>query len=358
RRSSSNPIPSSSRPSMADDLEAAEEGMDLPPSVRLIRGARRTVHRRWGRLLAGAAAIALVAVLFQAPYAVDTEETGALFTFGRLHSEPVSPGLHLRIPFVQEVTKVSTGHVGRIEVFGDTSPNLSFLSADTNLIDVSVVVQYRIGALGDYLFSTENPEQLLRLLVRAVLVEQMSNAPVDDLLTSAKTTIQARVRQQVQERLDRYGSGLLVLSVNLQSVEPPTEAAGAFREVSDARAQAAQAIDRAEGERGRRLRLARGEAEQILATARTDADARLQEARGATRRFLALLESYRASPGQTRTSLYFETLGEVLPRTRMIVLAPGETPQIDVNLLETPPAVPPAMIAPDRSEAEAFEGHH
>ncbi|MEO1084339.1 MAG: FtsH protease activity modulator HflK, partial [Acidobacteriota bacterium] len=297
---------------MADDADAAAppEGAQLPPSVRLIRGARRTLHRRWPRLLAAAAALALLAVLLRAPYAVDTEETGALFTFGRLHAEPVQPGLHLRVPFVQRVTKVSTGNVGRVEIFGETSPTLSFLSADTNLLDASVVVQYRVGALGDYLFSTEDPEQLLRLLVRAVLVEQMSTAPVDDLLTSAKTTVQTRVRQQVQERLDRYRSGLLVLAVNLQSVEPPAEAAGAFSEVSDARAQAAQSIDRAEGERGRRLRLARGEAEQILATARTDADARLQEARGATRRFLSLLNSYRASPGQTRDSLYFETLSK------------------------------------------------
>lgn len=317
------------------DSPSERETPQLPPSVRLIRGARRGLHSHWPWLLALVAAIGLVAILVRAPYTVAADQTGALFTFGRLHAEPVEPGLHLRLPLVQEVLKVGTGEVARVEVFGETTPTLSFLSADTNLIDVSVVVQYRVGSLGDYLFGTEDPEQLLRLLVRAVLVEQMSSVPVDDILTSAKTAIQIRVRQHVQERLDRYRSGLLVLAVNLQSVEPPAEAAGAFRQVSDSRAEAAQAIDKAEGERGRRLRLTRGQAEQILATARTDADARRQQARGAAERFLALLESYRSAPGQTRTALYYETLRQVLPRTRLIVLAPGEAPRLDIQLLET-----------------------
>ena len=245
--------------------------------------------------------------------------------------------------------------VSRVEVYGEATPTLSFLSADTNLIDTSVVVQYRVGSLGDYLFGTEDPERLLRLVVRAALVEEMASTPVDDVLTSAKAGIQNRVRRSVQERLDRHQSGLVVMTVNLQTVQPPAEAAGAFREVSDARAESAQAIDKAEGERGRRLRLTRGEAEQILATARTDADTRRQEARGAAERFRSLLASYRASPGQTRTALYYETLRQVLPRTRIIVLAPGEMANVDVQLLETEAKAP--VIGIDRLRPNPV-GHH
>ncbi|MEM1182752.1 MAG: protease modulator HflK, partial [Acidobacteriota bacterium] len=217
--------------------------------------------------------------------------------------------------------------------------------ADTNVIDASVVVQYRIGSVGSFLFKTEDPTQLLRQVVRAALVEEMASTPVDDVLTSAKNSIQARVRRSAQRRLDRHGSGLVVMSVSLQSVQPPREVADAFRQVSDARAESAQAVDKAEGERGRRLRLTRGHAEQIVETARTDAEARRQEARGAAERFLALLESHRASPGQTRTALYLGTLTEVLPRTRLILLAPGETPNVDVHLLES--GVPAQPNPPD-----------
>lgn len=324
---------------------------ELPPlSVRWIRAARRRLHRGWPLIVALAVAFALLATAARSPYTIAADQTGALFTFGRLHSEPVPPGLHLRVPVAQEVAKVNTGEVARVEIFGEVMPALSFLSADTNLIDATAVVQYRVGALGDYLFGTEDPETLLRLLVRAALAEQMASTPVDDVLTSAKTAIQNQVRASVQERLDRHRSGLIVLAVNLQSVQPPTEAAGAFREVSDSRAEAAQAIDNAESERGRRIRLVRGEAEQILAAARTAANARLQQARGTAEHFEALLESHRRAPGQTRTELYLATLRDVLPRTRLIVLAPGETPRVDVQLIEPEDAsgLPPLFGARDR----------
>ncbi|MEM6796852.1 MAG: FtsH protease activity modulator HflK [Acidobacteriota bacterium] len=337
---------------------AAEEELGLPPSVRLIRGARRGLHRRWPLLRAGAAAIGLLALIARVPYTVAAGQTGALSTFGRLHSEPIEPGLHLRLPLAQRVVKVATGEVSRVEVFGESVPELSFLSADSNLIDASIVVQYRIGSLGDYLFGSESPERLLRLVVRAALLEEMASTPVDDVLTSAKTAIQARVRASAQRRLDRHRSGLVVMTVNLQTVQPPLEVADAFRQVSDARAEAAQRIDKAEGERGRRLRLTRGRAEQIRAEARTEADTRLQEARGAADRFLALLESHGAAPGQTRSALYYDTLRKVLPRTKLIVLPPGESPRVDVNWIETPAAAPPQSTSPMLEHGGRGHGGH
>ena len=318
-----------------------------PPSVRWIRAARRVLHRRWRALLAIAAALGLLSVAARSPYTVAADQTAALLTFGHLHTEPVQPGLHLRLPLFQEVLKVSTGEVARIEIYGESSSSLSFLSADTNLIDATAVVQYRVGSLGDYLFGTEDPETLLRLAVRAALVEQMARTPVDDILTSAKTAIQDRLRSSAQERLDHHHSGLTLLSISLQSVQPPGEASGAFREVSDSRAEAAQSIDQAEGERGRRIRLARGEAEQILAEARTAANARRQQARGAAERFEALLANYREAPDQTRDELYLTTLRDVLPRARLIVLPPGGKSRIDVQLIDDTESLPPLFSAGD-----------
>ncbi|MEM1180337.1 MAG: SPFH domain-containing protein [Acidobacteriota bacterium] len=122
-----------------------DELHQLPPSVRWIRGAREGLHRRWPWLLAGLAVFGALAALSQAPYTVAADQTAALSTFGRLHAEPVEPGLHLRVPFIQDVLKVDTGKVSRLEIFGETRSTLSLLSADTNVIDASVVVQYRIG---------------------------------------------------------------------------------------------------------------------------------------------------------------------------------------------------------------------
>lgn len=305
----------------------------VPPSVRVIRRARDLLRRRWPLLLAGAAAAACAGWLAGGVYAVDTAETAAVLRFGRLIDDAVGPGLHLRLPDgIDQAVAAPTGAVARLEI---APGGQSLLTGDTNLIDAGAVVQYRISRLGDYLFATENPESLVRLVVQAALAEALGAARVDEVLTSAKAAVQAQVRAAAQERLDACGAGVILVAVNLQAVEPPNEAAGAFRQVADARAEAAETVNRAEGERGRALRLARGRAEQTLEQARADADRRVQEARGASERFLALLDRHRRSPELARIDLYRSTLARVLPRARLIVLPPG-APRVGVHLLEGP----------------------
>ncbi len=338
-------------PARAEPPRAGPPQAD-PPSVRAIRGLRRWLAGRWRRVAAALAALGLLAALSAGVYKVDNGETAAVLRFGELVDGAVQPGLGASLPGVHEVIKARTGDVFRVEIGGDFAPELALVTGDENLIVTTLVVQYRIQDLSRYLFATEDPLALLRQAVRAALVASFATQPVDEVLTAAKAAIQNDVRREAQGRLDRYGAGLTVVAVNLQTVTPPPEAAGAFRAVSDARAEAAQAIERAEGERDRSLRLARGEADKLLTEARAAADKRLQGARGAADRFRALLRQKRLAPGQTRTELYNATVQKVLPRARLVVLAPGEAPRIDLNYLDRPEGagagVPPGVSFDDR----------
>ncbi len=323
-----------------------------PPSVRMIRGLRRWFRGSWRRLGWAVAAVWLLLTLATGVYKVDNGETAAVLRFGELVADNLEPGLGTGLPGIHEVLKARTGDVFRLEISGDFEPELALVTGDENLIETTLVVQYRIKDLSAFLFATESPEALLRQAVRAALVASFATTPVDEVLTSAKAAIQNDVRREAQERLDRYDSGLTVVAVNLQTVKAPPEAAGAFRAVSDARAEAAQAIERAQGDRDRALRLARGEAEKLLTEARAAADRRLQEARGAAGRFQALLRQKRLAPGQTRAELYNATIQKVLPAARLVILAPGEAPRIDVHYLErrgeAGGGVPPGVSFDDR----------
>lgn len=324
----------------------------LPPSVRIVRRLRDRIHRRWRAVLAAAAGIGLLAALASGLYTVENGETAARLRFGALADSAIEPGLRLSLPGVDDVITARTGDVSRMTIEGDFAPELSLVTGDENLIETALVVQYRIKDLSDYLFAVEDAELLLHQVVRAALVEAFAATPVDELLTSAKASIQNRVRQSAQRSLDRCGSGVTIVSVNLQSVDPPREAAGAFRAVNDARAEAAKALNRAGGERDRALRLARGEADKLRTEAHAAADRRLQEARGAADRFESLLRQKRLAPGQTRAELYAATLEKVLPAARLIVLAPGETPKIDVNTFDRSSdgrsRIPPGVSFDDR----------
>ncbi|MDA8016919.1 MAG: FtsH protease activity modulator HflK [Thermoanaerobaculia bacterium] len=314
---------------MADDPQ-------LPWSIRWIWRLRDTLNANLRIYILGGLVLVSAWWLSRGIYTVNNGESAALLRFGALIDDGVSPGLRFRLPAgIEEATKVRTAEVFRLAIRGDYRDRLDLVTGDENLIESILTVQYRITRLGDFLFSSESAEELVRQTLRAEMVESIAALGVDDVLTSSKALIQQQVRERSQERLDAYHSGVALVSVNLQSVDPPQEAAGAFLDVLDARAEAAATLSRMQAEQDRNLSLAHGESAQRIGEAESEAHGKLQAAQGAVERFRELLLRRRQSPGLTRTDLYVQTLQDVLPRTKIIVLAPGETPRLDVQLIET-----------------------
>lgn len=319
-------------------MDAAEpstpETGPVPPSVRLIWTLRDALRRHHRRGLGILVACVLVIGLGRGLYTIDNGESAALLRFGALVDDTISPGLHYRLPLgIDRVVGLRTGEVFRLEIVGDWDPRLSLVSGDENLIDVSSVVQYRILRLGDFLFASDDAEAIVHQTVRAELLEAAAGLGVDDLLTSAKAGVQQQVQIRSQERLDAYGLGIGLVSVNLQAVDPPSEAETAFRGVLDARADAARSLSLARTRIDRQLGLARGNAAQILGEAQAAAARRRQEALGAVERFETLLEQKNRSPELTREDLYTRTVQEALGRTHVVVLPPGPTDRLDLQLV-------------------------
>ena len=311
---------------------------ELPTGVRLLRRVGAWASSRPAAALAALGGLALSVSLASAVFVVGNGESGALQRWGRLVDAAVPPGLGVRLPWgIEQLTTVRTGEVLRAEVVGDVSRELALVSGDENLLEMGLVVQYKVSDLGHYLFAVDDPQLLLAQAVRAALVGVVSTMPVDEVLTSGKAQVQNAVRQRAQATLDRLGVGLSLLGVNLRRVSPPAEAAQAFRDVSDARADAARAINEAQSQRERAISLARGDADRLVQEARGRAAARVQQAHGEGDRFARLVERYRVTPEQTGTELYLSTMQSVLPRAHLVLLASGEAPRIDLNLLPRAP---------------------
>lgn len=308
----------------------------LPPSVRFVRAAAALARRRRRLLAVVLLGVAAAGWIAGGVYAVANGSSAVIRRFGRLAEPRVGPGLHLALPpGIDTVAKVKTGEVLRQQVAGEGGAPLQFVTGDENLIETTIVVQYRLTSPGSYLFRSEDPTALLTQAVRAALVDEIARRPVDDVLTSGKASIQSEVRRKAQAMLQSYGAGLSLVAVSLQAVTPPAEAAAAFLEVNDARAQAARAVNDAESRRETSFNLARGRAEREQDDARIWADARLQKARGAASRFDQVLAQARLTPEQTRTDFYLDTVRKVLPRARIVLLAPGAAPRLDVFLSQS-----------------------
>jgi membrane protease subunit HflK len=308
---------------------------DDAPSVRWIRAAAAAGRRHRHTLAALLALAVLGCWLAGGLYAVANGASAVVRRLGRVVERRVEPGLHLALPpGVDVVTKVKTGEVLRLQVAGDGGAPMSLVTGDENLIETTLIVQYRVSSPASYLFQADDPTALLTQAVRAAMVDEIARRTVEEVLTSGKASVQNEVRRKAQAMLLAYGTGLSLVAVTMQAVNPPPEAVAAFLAVSDARAQAARAVNEAQTRRESSLNLARGRAERSLAEARTWADQRQQKARGAASRFEQVLAQARRTPQQTRIDFYLEMVRKVLPKARIIVLAPGEKPRIDIYLTQ------------------------
>ncbi len=204
-------------------------------------------------LFAVLAVVILVWLINGGPfYIVGPEEQGVILTFGRMTSV-TEPGFHLKFPRpVQTVVKAPVNVVQRIEIgfrsygsgssteyVGFSDPDMlregQMLTGDENIINCSIIVQYRIGDVGNYLFNVREPEGTLRDITEASVRQVIGDNAIDAVLTTGKFEIQTRIMDQVQERVDSYSMGIDIVAVQLKDVQPPAQVSDAFKDVATAR---------------------------------------------------------------------------------------------------------------------------
>ncbi|MCB9477250.1 MAG: FtsH protease activity modulator HflK [Deltaproteobacteria bacterium] len=312
-----------------------------PISVRVIRRTADRVRERPARLLVPVAGLFFVLSLVGSVYTVGNGESAAVRRFGKVVNASVESGLRVRWPWgVDQVEKAMTGQVYRMELLSDpnltgrTSSALPFFTGDENIVEVTTVLQYTITDLGQYLYGSPDPRELIRLTVRAALADSIAGMRVDDVLTTGKAAIQQQARARAQADLNKYGAGVSLSSLNIQSIKPPPEAETAFRRVNDAKAEAARTRNEAETNRDRVISLAKGSASRLASEAESAAAARVNQAEGAAQRFDKLLVEKRRNATQTRTDLYLDTVAGPVKKARMIVLPPGQAPNVDLHLVD------------------------
>lgn len=271
-------------------------------------------------------------------YTVQSEELAVVKRFGRVVDRGVPSGIHYRLPWpidshetfeATTVYKMGVGMITRDYLRGIQSPEeLSlWLTGDTNILSVTLMIQYSVVDLPAYLYRMEGAQFLMARLAEAALSDVLGSIGVDDALTTERPSIALKVRQQTQQRLDAIGAGISINFVNVLSVDPPSQVIEVFRDVSNAAADRERIINEANGYANSVIPRARGEANWIVERAMADRDARIAEANGESSRFLAVLKEYEKIPEATRTRLYLETLEEVLPRvTQYIVDADKDSP--------------------------------
>ena len=282
-------------------------------------------------------AIALVLWLASGVFIVGPDERGLVLRFGRLAREVGSgPGYHLPWP-IEEVIKPSVTQV-RKEEFGfrttdpgpparyrDVDAEALMLTGDGNIIKLQFIVQYRVrpDTASDFVFNARDARETLRVASEASMRQVIGNTKIDDALTEGRALVEQETQAEIQKILDAYRLGVQVVTVKLQDVAPPDAVSDAFKDVISAEQDKERLINEATGYANDVVPRARGRAAQLVNEADGYRLAKMEEARGDAERFNAMLAEYQKAKDVTRMRLYLETMQEVLPRMKKVLIDPA-----------------------------------
>lgn len=280
-------------------------------------------------------------------YSIGADEVGVVQRFGK-YVRKTDPGLHMKMPFgIETVTKVKVKKVFKQE-FGfrtlkaDIRTQYSskkyfeeslMLTGDLNVAEVEWIVQYKVKDPYNYLFKIKDPVETLRAMSEAVVRKVVGDRDVTDVLTVGRIEIAEQVEMGLQELLDRFDSGLQVVTVKLQDVNPPEPVRPAFNEVNRAKQDKEKMINEAWEDYNKRIPRAKGEAEQVVAEAEGYALRRVNQAEGDVSLFNQVYREYRNAPDVTRRRLYLETMNNILPKMQDIYIVDEDQKSI-LPLLE------------------------
>lgn len=275
-----------------------------------------------GAASAGSAGMVLLLALalwaLSGIYIVDEGQRGVVLQFGS-YKETTMPGLNWYPRFIQTVETVDISSVRSMEL-GRRADEALMLTQDENIIDVKFTVQYQVKDARDYLFNVRDPDQTLREATESAIREIIGQSEMDFVITSGRSDVVQRIRVLVQDILDRYRAGLIVVTLNMQDAQAPEQVQGAFADAVKAREDEQRLKNEAEAYANDVLPRARGAAARLIEEANAYRDQVTAAAEGETARFLSVLAQYEKAPAVTRKRLYLDSMEAVLGQSSKVLV--------------------------------------
>tara|TARA_Y100001970_G_scaffold287638_1_gene412802 strand:+ start:2633 stop:3730 length:1098 start_codon:yes stop_codon:yes gene_type:complete len=300
--------------------------------------------------------IALLLWLATGFYRVEPDEQGIELLFGKWNQTTTQPGLHYFFPTpigqtitpkVEVIRKINVGFRSASELGFSSNTNSErkvveeslMLTGDQNIADARFTVLYKVKDAGNFLFKLRNPESTVKDMAESVMREIVGQRDLQFLLTEGRQEVEQDVRNLLQEILDSYESGVLIQSIQLQSVDPPAQVIDAFDEVQRARQDKERLVNEANSYANKIVPNARGEAAKLVEEARAYKEQVVKQAEGVAQNFIDVYNSYKGAKEVTKRRIYLETLREVLDGKNKIILddngtGQGVVPYLPLNELK------------------------
>ena len=268
-------------------------------------------------------------------YTLSENEMAVLTTFGR-PSSVMTSGPKFKYPFIQKVYKMSKEIKGmpigydpdyNTEYPADSENNpvslpseSEMITKDFNFVNVDFYIEYQIVDPIKAYINSDTAISILKNLAQSYIRDTVGSYSVDEVITTGKSEIQAKVKSLLSERLEQEDIGIGIVNVTIQDAEPPTEAVNnAFKAVEDAKQGMDTKINEAKKYQSEQLPAANAKADKAARDAEAYRQQRISEAEGQVSRFNDMYEEYAKYPLITKKRMFYETMEELLPTLKVII---------------------------------------
>lgn len=267
-------------------------------------------------------------------YTLSEQEMAVVTTFGS-PSVVESSGLHFKIPYIQKVTTVSKAITG-MQIGYTTDPERAMgassdnpvtieneslmITKDFNLTNVDFYIEYMVTDPVQAVRHKTVYEEIIKNLAQSYIRDTVGMYNVDEVITTGKTQIQERIKEQLTQRLVDENIGYGIYNVSIQDSDMPrADVADAFKAVEDAKQGMETAINEAKKYQSENIPKAKAEADKRIQEAEAFKQERINEANGQVARFEDTYAEYIKYPLITKKRMFYETMEEVLPDLKVII---------------------------------------
>ena len=231
------------------------------------------------KFISGIIAVLLVLIGYNSMFIVQEGETALVLQFGRIVRTGDQPGLHFKLPFVQQVMTFDN----RILTL-DAQPERYFTS-EKKSVNVDFYVKWRIADNAAFYRATAGDElqaaNRLTPIVKDALRFEFNGRTLQELVAAGRKDITERVRKQTDAAAGK-SLGITVVDVRIKRIDLPDEVSeSVYKRMRAERAQLAnelrftgqQEAETIKADADRQAQVIKAEAERDAAKVRGEGDA-------------------------------------------------------------------------------------
>ena len=269
---------------------------------------------------------------------IEPYQQGAVYRFGKLSNETLTPGLHMTLPYpidkveiydTESINKITVGYAAK-----EDSDNLWTGSHGTNehklllgngneLVSVNLRLEFKINDLTKYLRASSSPAAILEAKAYELITSKIIVADLEDLLAVDRAKFIEEYTEELQKMLTAQDIGLELVSVVLESIHPPLEIAAIYQEVVGAEILAEAMIKQANSDANVTVTNAEAEKNASINAANAEYHNKVASATADVSEFNASVEAAAGNPDAYHYYKYLKAVSEAYGKARLVIVGEG-----------------------------------